>query len=198
MPHCVHCGGQVSEAARSCPHCGKVPFQVPNQGSKGAKGAIWAVVIGLGCLAVLFFGSIVAAIFIPNFLDALQKAKQKRTMADIRNLGTAVVSFSVDEGGPPPAGSIEELAGLLVPLYIREVPMNDGWGRPLRYECWNGEPGAETCAHFALASAGRDGEWEYASLRDYAPPEPFSANDYDRDIVYGDGFFIRWPQAPDG
>ncbi|MBP8846490.1 MAG: prepilin-type N-terminal cleavage/methylation domain-containing protein, partial [Thermoanaerobaculia bacterium] len=40
-------------------------------------------------LIVVAIIGIIAAILIPNLIDALQKSKQKRTMADMRNLGTA-------------------------------------------------------------------------------------------------------------
>ena len=36
-------------------------------------------------LIVVAIIGIIAALLIPNFLDALQKAKQKRTVADMRN-----------------------------------------------------------------------------------------------------------------
>ena len=39
---------------------------------------------------------IIAAILIPNLIDALQKAKQKRTMADMRNVGPAWLSWVTD------------------------------------------------------------------------------------------------------
>ena len=41
---------------------------------------------------------------IPNFLDALQKAKQKRTIADERNLGTAEMSLITDLASAAAAG----------------------------------------------------------------------------------------------
>ncbi len=42
-------------------------------------------------LIVVAIIGIIAALLIPNFLDALQKAKQKRTVADMRNAGTGDV-----------------------------------------------------------------------------------------------------------
>ena len=41
-------------------------------------------------LIVIAIIGIIAALLIPNFLDALQKAKQKRTVADVRNTGTTL------------------------------------------------------------------------------------------------------------
>ena len=50
-------------------------------------------------LIVVAIIGIIAAILIPNLIDALQKAKQKRTMSDIRNTGTAWMSWLTDQVG---------------------------------------------------------------------------------------------------
>ena len=48
---------------------------------------------------------ILAAILIPNLLDAMEKAKQKRTVADMRITGTAMFSWLSDEVGAAAAGA---------------------------------------------------------------------------------------------
>ena len=40
-------------------------------------------------------------IAIPNLLNAIQNAKQKRTMASIKTLGTAVEQYSIDQSNYP-------------------------------------------------------------------------------------------------
>src|SRR5881227_4046400 len=55
-------------------------------------------------LIVVAIIGIIAALLIPNFLDALQKAKQKRTVADMRNTGTAMFSWLTDQVGAAAAG----------------------------------------------------------------------------------------------
>ena len=47
-------------------------------------------------LIVVAIIGIIAAIAIPNLLNAIDRGKQKRTMADIRSVGTAVESYAVD------------------------------------------------------------------------------------------------------
>ena len=42
---------------------------------------------------------IIAIFVIPNFLDSLNKAKQKRTMADMHEIGTAMISWVVGSPG---------------------------------------------------------------------------------------------------
>ena len=56
-------------------------------------------------LIVVAIIGIIAAILIPNLIDALQKAKQKRTVADIRTIGTAWMSWLTDAAGSSAAGS---------------------------------------------------------------------------------------------
>src|SRR5947199_5427459 len=87
-------------------------------------------------LIVVAIIGIIAALLIPNFLDALQKAKQKRTVADMRNIGTAMFSWLTDQVGAAAAGAAATevdlgnytssdsttVAGVLVPQYVQSVP----------------------------------------------------------------------------
>ena len=67
-----------------------------------------------GALVVVAVIGIIAALLIPNFIDALQRAKQKRTVADLRDWAVALESRAADQplGAPPypDAASIDELA----------------------------------------------------------------------------------------
>src|SRR5690349_18747148 len=101
-------------------------------------------------LIVVAIIGIIAALLIPNFLDALQKAKQKRTVADTRNTGTAMFSWLTDQVGAAAAGadtnqvalsednygSTKDAAAvstLLVPQYLQSVPDKDGWKHDYSY-----------------------------------------------------------------
>ncbi|MEO8035925.1 MAG: prepilin-type N-terminal cleavage/methylation domain-containing protein, partial [Acidobacteriota bacterium] len=55
-------------------------------------------------LIVVAIIGILAAIAIPNLLTALQRAKQKRTLADIRSIATAWEARSTDLGKYNAAG----------------------------------------------------------------------------------------------
>src|SRR5512143_3727902 len=87
-------------------------------------------------LIVVAIIGIIAALLIPNFLDALQKAKQKRTVADIRNMGTAMFSWLTDQVGASAAGATvnlssyqtitrDNLISALVSQYIQDIPSQD-------------------------------------------------------------------------
>lgn len=163
------------------------------------------VVLAIGCAVVLvlvvFVGSIVAAIAVPNFLDAANKAKQKRTIADMRNLAVGVMSYGVDHMTPegdvvfPEASSIEELVAILQPEYLAQPPHADGWGNPYRYAC-RAELGAPGCSTFRLISPGRDGAFEHDDPWSYGA-EVFAVGAFDRDIVYADGAFLQYPGRPE-
>ena len=133
---------------------------------------------------------------------------QKRTLADIRNTGTAMFSWLTDQVSAAAAGqsqsetpstrvelkhypliSHEELEKILVPQYMQRVPEKDGWGHPYEYYLSAADPLAPQV--MGIRSPGRDGEFSAASYT----VGPFDPGDFDEDIVWNDGFFVRWPQA---
>ncbi|HUF16828.1 MAG TPA: type II secretion system protein GspG [Thermoanaerobaculia bacterium] len=147
------------------------------------------IIVGLVLVAIL---GIIAAIAIPNLLTATQRSKQKRTMADMRSIATAIEAYAVDSNIYPSAETVSELEPILTPTYIRELPQVDGWGEPYRYECWTSSgDSSDPCDSYSLASGGRDRTFESA---DYASTITGSTdNNFDCDIVYANGFFVRYP-----
>jgi len=156
-------------------------------------------------LIVVAIIGIIAAILIPNLLDALQKAKQKRTVGDIRAVGGAWFSWLTDQVGAAAAGantynysgglatsvSRAELLTMLFQstsmFYIQEVPLNDGWGNPFDYR-WSGN--VLSAQVIGICSQGRDGAGGCTGSYTMGP---FNATKYDEDIVWADGFFVRYP-----
>jgi type II secretory pathway pseudopilin PulG len=203
MSYCVHCGTELPAGAAACPSCGQPAPGAPDTAKKEKR---FLLVVLVGC-AVAFVGvafmGIVAALVVPNFLDALQKAKQKRTQADLRRIGTAVESYKDEHQTLPVAHDIDGLARLLA-ASGSAIPRIDAWKRPFRYECWQAD-GATTsaakdfagpCDHYRIGSAGRDGTFDKPDLKSYGTPgyTTFDTTDYDRDLVFGDGTFITWPE----
>jgi type II secretion system protein G len=155
-------------------------------------------------LIVIAIIGIIAAILVPNLLDALQKSKQKRTMAAIKVVGGAMFSWLTDESAAAAAGqevttidladyggTIEPdtLLEILGPTYLQFVPDRDGWKNPMQYYLRLEDPSARQV--MAIASPGRDGDYESGPYI----AGGFDPTDYDRDIVWADGFFVRWPQT---
>src|SRR5438876_9249345 len=85
-------------------------------------------------LIVVAIIGILAAIAIPNLLTAMQRAKQKRSMADMRTIATAWEARATDVNKYSAAGafipSTDVPAGtmntMLSPTYIKSMPANDG------------------------------------------------------------------------
>jgi type II secretion system protein G len=151
-------------------------------------------------LIVVAIIGIIAALLIPNFLDALQKAKQKRTTADIRNVGTAGFSWLTDQLSAAAAGagvttvdigdyvtiSHQEMQDTLIPQYIQSIPQNDGWKNEYEFYFDTENPLAERV--ILIRSLGRDETAEGSSYT----VGGFDPTDYQQDLVWADGYFIRW------
>src|SRR5215831_2315038 len=73
-------------------------------------------------LIVVAIIGIIAAIAIPNLLNAIDRGKQKRTMADMRSIGTAIESYAVDNNVYPVAATAAALKLLVEPIYIKSMP----------------------------------------------------------------------------
>ena len=153
-------------------------------------------------LIVVAIIGIIAALLIPNFLDALQKAKQKRTVADVRNTGTAMFSWLTDQVGAAAAGAASQvdltdyesishadIKAQLVSTYLQEVPKLDGWKFDYEYYLNTENPLAPKV--MAIRSWGRNTKSE----QDSYTVTNFFPTDYDQDIVWADGFMVRWPEG---
>jgi type II secretory pathway pseudopilin PulG len=158
---------------------------MPTGGSNAAMIVIFVIVGGFIAIAIL---GILSAIAIPNFLTAMQRSKQKRTMADMRFIGTALESYAVDNKEYPKATSIEELRPLLEPKYITRLPAKDGWEHEFRYGLLSGG----VTDLYTLTSAGKDGLFEHEPGERY---EAGTTTDFDNDIVYSSGAFVTYPEA---
>jgi type II secretory pathway pseudopilin PulG len=192
MTYCAKCGSQVPDGAAFCPKCGTpAPASVVTTKKSSSK-ALYLVLGCVGLLVLVAVLGIVAAILIPNFLDAVQKAKQKRAIVDLQRIGQAVEAYKAEHDNAPAASDMAALAAAL-DAGSSPIPRLDPWKNPYRYVCWQESQSAKGCDHYRIASAGRDGKFEQLDLKSYQPAE-FTPTEYDRDIVYGDGAFIVQPQ----
>jgi prepilin-type N-terminal cleavage/methylation domain-containing protein len=159
-------------------------------------------------LIVVAIIGIIAAILIPNLLDALQKAKQKRTVSDMRNTGTSWLSWLTDQVSAASAGqgggtydstgfeevTYSELAGFLTPsrtfFYMQNVPELDGWKHTYDYARATNLLDAQV---MIICSRGRDDEYQDTECIGNWTVGSYIATDYDNDIVWADGFFVKGP-----
>jgi general secretion pathway protein G len=142
-----------------------------------------AVVGGLVLVAMI---GIIAAIAIPNLITAQQRAKQKRTMADIRSIATAAEAYATDNNQYP------ETVAVVAPKYLKTVPERDGWGHRFEYACLADESGK--CTGYVIASPAKDGVME-REAREAVTQSHGPTTNFDCDIVYSNGSFVEYPQG---
>ena len=153
-------------------------------------------------LIVVAIIGILAAIAIPNLLTAMQRSKQKRTMADMRAIATAWEARATDQNTYGAAGGasvftwltstvdFNTLITLLTPTYIKSLPQKDGWGRDYDYALDKAVGVTNAAQAYAIRSQGKDGKWDSGS---YTVGKGTSA--FDCDVVYSNGAFISWPEG---
>ena len=132
-------------------------------------------------LIVVAIIGIIAAIAIPNLLNAIDRGKQKRTMADLRSIGTAIESYSIDNNVYPAAANMGALETSIEPIYIRTAPANDGWGRAFSVTSTN--------TLYTVGSGGKDGG---ALTLVGTGGATGSFNDA---IIFANGQFVQWPEG---
>ena len=145
-------------------------------------------------LIVIAIIGILAAIAIPNLLNAVQRGKQKRTMSDMRALATAVEAYAVDNNVYPAAtcnpglftnGTYNALDTNsftnLTPTYIAQPPKTDGWGHFMLYAL------AADSNSYSIKSYGRDNTGASAVCG--------TTTNFNDDIIYSDGTFLQWPEG---
>ncbi len=167
-------------------------------------------------LIVVAIIGVIAAMLVPNLMDAMQKTKQRATQGDLKAVGTAWMSWVTDQVSAGAAGltaqqldwqadlsnavSHAQLATLLEgdgdQFYMLKVPAVDGWGNPLDFR-GSFDPGDASSFRglltssraIGLRSLGRDGEAEGNVYTNGS----FPTTNYDGDIVWSDGYFVRGP-----
>ena len=135
-------------------------------------------------LIVVAIIGIIAAIAIPNLLNAIDRGKQKRTMADMRSIGTAIESYAVDNNfypkGMANAGAAT-IGGYVSPIYMKTVPTTDGWQNN-----WDADSTANG-AQYTITSAAKDATQGTVTGG--------TTSNFDCDIIFANGQFYQWPQG---
>lgn len=107
-------------------------------------------------LIVVAIIGIIAAIAIPNLLDAMNRSRFKRTESDMRAAGTGIEQYKVDHFNNAPGDA--DITALMTRLaameYMRQAAELDGFGVPFGYGVSN--PGGWS-VFYALASEGSNG-----------------------------------------
>ncbi len=171
----------------------ETPVVVPAKKSK-------ALVIILVCVALFVVGTcvlgILAAIFIPNFVSAKDRAKQSRAMTDIQAIAAACQQYQSDKGTYPDTGHNEDsyysivdvsaLKKLLPSEEAGKISDKDPWGHPYSYGV--SRDGTE----FILICSGSDGVNKLEKI----PDSPATTSCFEDEIVWENGNFIQKPLGP--
>lgn len=146
-------------------------------------------------LVVVAILGVIVAIAAINYLKAIEKARQRRSMSDMRGLATAVEAYAADLDRYPPAAAFTLPPGLglptltlenarpyLQPTYMKTVPMSDGWNSWFLYGT------TPSRSDYALLSAGQDGVPQ--GTASFGP-----TTDFKDDIILVNGQFVQWPEG---
>ena len=129
-------------------------------------------------LIVVAIIGIIAAIAIPNLLNAIDRGKQKRTMADMRSIGTAVESYAVDNNVYPVAADAPTLKTLVeAGNYMKNMPVNDGWSHPFQV--------TSAAVDYTIYSQGKDGSGNTCTQG--------TTTQFNDEICFVVGQFVRYP-----
>ena len=152
----------------------------------------------LELMMVVAIIGILSAIAVPNLLVAIQRAKQRRAMVDMKNIAQAWESRNTEVSRYNAAGAsydgagvatdLSQVVGILSPTYMKTVPTVDPWHNGYCTFLEYGIGDAMPAAKYAIVSGGKDGILDTTSL-----PGPIT--NYDCDIVYSNGTFLSYPDG---
>ncbi len=128
-------------------------------------------------LIVVAIIGIIAAIAVPQLMNAMDRGRQRRSMADMRNIATANGTYRVD------LSSYAGTLGALTPNYMQVTPVNDGWGTGWTYAV------VVATDTYTITSSGSD------AVAGPPAPTPWINDPYTPDIILSNGQFT---QAPTG
>jgi type II secretory pathway pseudopilin PulG len=189
LAYCAYCGSHVAQVSFvPCASCANPTNGAPPRPAAAGGGTnALALVIGIAAagLVLLAIIGILAAIAIPNFITALQRSKQKRTMADIRTVASALDAYGTEHEREefPPGETVGALRGPLQP-YVAALPAIDGWETEMRYA-----PLPER--GYVIVSAGADKTFQAEPTQYGRGP----TTHFDCDIVFANGEFVQYPEG---
>ncbi|HEX8618231.1 MAG TPA: prepilin-type N-terminal cleavage/methylation domain-containing protein [Thermoanaerobaculia bacterium] len=147
-------------------------------------------------LIVVAIIGILAAIAIPNLLTAMQRSRQKRSMADMRTAAQALEARATDVNSyaisgavaitwPATNSSVDVLEGALTPTYVKRIPVYDGWGSKFMVGL--------TPQSYAFKSYGADKTDNTGSTT--STTQPITTAVFDCDIIFSEGTFVMYPEG---
>jgi type II secretion system protein G len=168
-------------------------------------------------LIVVAIIGILAALLIPNALEAIQKAKQKSAMKEIMTTATACADYMTDHGDftaiaqSGPIAANNPFMTAISSFYVKVLPVNDPWNNPYHVDLGQAAVTAVVTGavatdvgddDFVVQSYGRDKIPGPAQASDYATDDPEAGRynvsnmtDFNNDLVNWNGSWIVGPSS---
>ena len=144
--------------------------------ARGRQEAGFSLIELLITMAVI---AIIAGIAMINLLGALNRAKQRSTMADMRTIAVGVEIYHIDKGFLPTASNMVQLRSILIPYQASVIPVVDRWGHFFSY--------SQDGTNYTIESFGRDGA-------DGAEVTYATRANTDLDLQLSNGIFLFAPE----
>jgi type II secretory pathway pseudopilin PulG len=133
--------------------------------------------IAIGLLIVIAMTGIVVGI--QNVLAAIERGVQRRTIADMRSIASAVEVYRSENTCYPTAKTVEALQAIIVPRYLKVMPTVDSWNNAFRVESSN--------TRCTIYSRGKDGKGNNCT--------PGQNSGDDDEICVVNGALTRYPRG---
>jgi type II secretion system protein G len=130
-------------------------------------------------LIVVAIIGILTAVAIPALTTAIQKARQRSTMSDMRTIATVLHMYQNDAGQFPGTMTMVQLEAILVPYVTEVFPKEDAWHGTFNYA-------SDGVSYYSLESYGSNG----LPGADISVATRFN---FDYDIVFVNGIFSASP-----
>jgi hypothetical protein len=101
-------------------------------------------------------------------------------MSDMRSIGTAMEAYSVDSTIYPTATGAAALQAVIDPIYIKGMPLLDGWSNVFQVD--------SSATEYTIFSQGKDGAGSSCP--------PGTTSSFNDEICFVNGRFQRFPLGP--
>jgi type II secretory pathway pseudopilin PulG len=140
--------------------------------------------VTLGLVTGTLILGLAASFVIPNLANAINRGRQKKAMADIRTIGTAIEEYHSNFKSYPAGKSttISAIETELARAHVYRVPLKDEWGGEYLYN-------SDGNTFYTITSTGKDRKLDGPTVY-RGMIEQFS-----NDIVFSNGWFTSFPNG---
>ena len=134
------------------------------------------IVLGSGVLVYL------TVLVVLNVRLSIQRGNQRKNLADMRALATALEIYRQEHGVLPKGSTAQDLKAILEPKYLKITPVYDSWGNVYIYR-------SDSQTSYTLISLGKD------RMPDLDPSYKGPIRHFTNDISLSNGMFVVYPEG---